>query len=208
MICGGRHALILVFSEWTPLRDVHGLMSGRVFWIEADFGDAAIAFGVIHTVTDDEAIRNFEAGVVGFDGNKAALGFVEAGGYFERGRLVLQHEATQIAERQASIKDVFHDDDVPAFDGIVDIFNELDGAGGDARAAIAGYGYKVEGVVDFDGSGEICEKDGGTFEDADKDDGLSSIFVGYLLSECSDPLGNLLCREENFHLVRGHEGGH
>ena len=49
---------------------------------DADVVDTAIAFGVVHAVADDELVGDFEGYVVGFDGDEAALGFVEAGGDF------------------------------------------------------------------------------------------------------------------------------
>ena len=57
-------------------------MAGGGFWVEADVGYAAVAFGEVHAVADDEAIGDAEAYVVGLDGDEAALGFVEAGGDF------------------------------------------------------------------------------------------------------------------------------
>ena len=89
-----------------------------------------------------------KAYVVGLDGDEAAFGLVEAGGYLEGRGLVLEHQAAEIAEREAGVEDVFDDDDVLAFDGVVDVLDELDGAGGDAGAAVAGDGDEVEGVVD------------------------------------------------------------
>ena len=130
---------------------------------ETDVVYAAVALGVVHAVADDELVGDLEGYVVGFDGDEAALGLVEAGGDLERGRLVLEHEAAEIAEGEAGVEDVFDDDDVLAFDGVVDVFDELDGAGGDAGTAVGGDGYEVEGVVDADGAGEVGEKDGRAF---------------------------------------------
>src|SRR5439155_214347 len=82
----------------------------------------------------------------------------------ERGGLVLEHEAGEVAEGEAGVEDVFDDDDVLALDGVVDVLDELDGSGGDAGAAVAGDGDEVEGVVDTDGAGEVGEEDGCAFE--------------------------------------------
>ena len=40
---------------------------------------------------------------------------------------MLEHEAAEIAEGQAGVEDVFDEDDVLAFDGVVDVLDELDG---------------------------------------------------------------------------------
>ena len=72
-------------------------MAGDLGGEDADVIDAAIALGVVHAVADDELVGNFKGYVVGFDGNEAALGFVEAGCDLKRCWLVLEHEAAQIA---------------------------------------------------------------------------------------------------------------
>ncbi len=159
-------------------------MAGDFGGEEADVVDAAVAFGVVHAVADDELVGDLEGYVVGFDGDEAALGFVEAGGDLERGGLVLEHEAAEVAEGEAGVEDVFDEDDVLALDGVVDVLDELDGAGGDAGAAVAGDGDEVEGVVDLDGAGEVGEEDGCAFEDADEDDGLAGV-VGVICSPIS-----------------------
>src|SRR5665213_253194 len=129
------------------------LVSRGIFGHDADVFDAAVALGVVHAVTDDEAVGDFEADVVGLDGDEAALVLVETSCDLERGRLVLQHQVAEVAEGEAGVEDVLDDDDVLAFDGVVDVLDELDGAGGNAGAAVAGDGDEVEGVVDLDGAG-------------------------------------------------------
>ena len=49
---------------------------------DADVVDAAVALGIVHAVADDELVGDLEGYVVGFDGDEAALGFVEACGDF------------------------------------------------------------------------------------------------------------------------------
>jgi len=145
-------------------------VAGGFFGEEADVVYAAIALGIVHAVADDELVRDLEGHVVGFDGDEAALRLVEAGGDLEGGGFVLEHQAAEITECKAGVEDVFDDDDVLAFDGVVNVLDELDGAGGDAGAAVAGDGDEVEGVVDADGSGEVGEEDGCAFEYSDEDD--------------------------------------
>ncbi len=180
-------------------RAVSWLVAGDLGGEDANVFNAAIAFGVVHAVADDELIGDFEGYVVGFDGDEATLGLVEAGGDFERCGFVLEHEAAKIAEGEAGVEDVFDDDDVFAFDGVVDVFDELDGAGGDAGAAVAGDGDEVEGVVDLDGAGEVGEEDGCTFENPDEDDGLPFVVGGDLCADFASAVGDLLFGEENLH---------
>ena len=69
-------------SECSGTRFEHQdcLVAGDFSGEDADVVDAAVAFGVVHAVADDELVGDFEGDVVGFDGNEAALGLVEAGG--------------------------------------------------------------------------------------------------------------------------------
>jgi ABC-type sugar transport system substrate-binding protein len=66
-----------------------GLVAGGFFWEETDVVHAAVALGEVHAIADDELVGDFEGYVVGFDGDEAALGLVEAGGDLERRGLVL-----------------------------------------------------------------------------------------------------------------------
>src|SRR5579875_163535 len=177
------------------------LVAGRRLRVDADVGDAAVAFGEVHAVAYDEAVGYLEADEVGLDGDEAALGFVEAGGDFQRRGLVREHELAEVAEGEAGIEDVFDEDDVLAFDGGVDVLDELDGAGADTGAAVAGDGDEVEGVVDGDGTGEVGEKDGCAFENADEDDGLTGVLDADLFADGGDALGDLFVREEDVHRV-------
>jgi hypothetical protein len=178
------------------------LVASGFFGEEADVVDVAVAFGEVHAVADDELVGDLETYVVGLDGDEAAVGLVEAGGDLERGGFVLEHEAAEIAEGEPGVENVFDDDDVFALDGVVDVFDELDGAGGDACAAVAGDGDEVEGGVDGDGAGEIGEEDGCALEDADEDDGLAGVVGRDLLAEGVNAVGDL-----RFGVEDGHSGG-
>ncbi len=170
---------------------------------EANVFDAAVTFGVVHAVADDELIGDLEGDVVGLDGDESAVGLVEAGGDLERGGLVLQHHLAKEAEGEAGIEDVFDQDDVLAFDGIVDVLDELDGAGGDTGPAVAGDGDEVEGVVDLDGAGEVSEEDGCSLENTDEHDGLAFVFGRDLCADLADACLDLLSGEEDFHGLGG-----
>jgi hypothetical protein len=159
---------------------------------DADVVYAAVALGVVHAVADDELVGDGKTYVVGFDGDQAALGLVEAGGDLERCGLVLEHEAAKVAKGEAGVEDVFDEDDVFAFDGIVDVLNELDGAGRDSGAAVAGDSDEVEGVIDGDSAGQVGKEDSCSFENADEDDTVSGVFGGDLLPDGLDSCGDLV----------------
>ena len=120
---------------------------------------------------------------------------------------MLEHETAEIAEGKAGVEYVFDDDDVLALDGVVDVLDKLDGAGGDACAAVAGDGDEVEGVVDLNGASEVGEEDGCAFEDADEDDGLAFIVDRDLGADLTSAGGNLIFGEEDLHGGGGGEDG-
>ena len=120
---------------------------------------------------------------------------------------MLEHELAQVAEGEAGVEDVFDEEDVFAFDRVVDVLDELDGTGGDTGAAVAGNGDEVEGVVDADGTREVGEKDGRALEDADENDGLAGVVAADLSAEGVDAVGDLLLGEEDIHHLGGDEFG-
>ena len=98
-----------------------------------------------------------------------------------------------------------------ALDGIVDVLDEADGAGGDAGATVAGDGDEVECVVDGDGAGQIGEEDGRALEHADEHDGLAGwlalVVGGDLAAHLGDALGDLGGGEEDVHPGGGRKDG-
>ena len=58
------------------------LVAGDFGGEDADVFNAAVTLGVVHAVADDKLVGDLEGYVVGFDGDEATLGFVEAGGDF------------------------------------------------------------------------------------------------------------------------------
>ena len=82
---------------------------------------------------------------------------------------MLEKDFAQIGEGEAGVENVFDDEHIFAFDGLIEILDELDGAGGALALAVAGDGDEVEGGVDLDGAGEVGEEYGCAFEHADHD---------------------------------------
>ena len=70
-------------------------MAGDFGGEDANVFDSAIALGVVHAVADDELVGDLEGDVVGFDGDEAAVGFVEAGGDLQGFWFVLQKQLAQ-----------------------------------------------------------------------------------------------------------------
>ena len=75
--------------------------------------------------------------------------------------MVLEEELAKEGESEAGVENVFDDEDVLPFDGLVEVFDELDCAGGAVALAITGDGDEVECGVGLDGAGEIGEEGSG-----------------------------------------------
>jgi hypothetical protein len=117
--------------------------------------------------------------------------------------VLLEEELAQVREGEAGVEDVFDYEDILSLDGVVEIFDELDGAGGTLAFAVAGSGDKVEGGVDLNGPGQVCEKGRRALQDAYHDQLFPVEVVGDLCAYFSDALGNLLTGEKDFEALIG-----
>ena len=118
--------------------------------------------------------------------------------------MLLQEELAQIGERQAGVENVFDDEDILAFDRLVEILDDLDRAGGALALAVAGDGDKVEGGVGLDGAGQIDEKERRALEHADHDQLFAVQVAGDLRAHFGDALGDLLAGIKNVKALRSH----
>ena len=121
--------------------------------------------------------------------------------------MLLQEELAQIGEREAGVEDVLDDQHVLALDGMVEVLDELDRAGGALALAVAGGGDKVEGGVDLDGSRQVGQKECRALEHADHDQLFAVQVTGDLRAHLGDALGDLLAGIKNFKALVGH-GSH
>ena len=175
---------------------------------EADVGQVAIALGVVHAVADDEEVGDGEANVVGLDALDAAGGFIEQGGDAQRFGVVLEEELAKEGESEAGVENVFDDEDVLPFDGLVEVFDELDCAGGAVALAITGDGDEVECGVGLDGAGEIGEEGSSALKDTDHDELFAVEVFGDLGAHFGDAFGDLVAGEEDLKSLSGGCGGH
>jgi len=63
--------------------------------------------------------------------------------------VVLEEDFAQVRQRKTGVEDIFDDEHVLAFDGLVQVLDELDGAGGALTLAVAGDGDEVECSVNL-----------------------------------------------------------
>src|SRR6185437_16587145 len=122
-----------------------------------------------HSVTDDEEIGNGKTDVIGLDFFDSAGGLVQQCGDAQAFGFLLQENLAQVGESEAGVEDVFNDEDVLAFDWLVEVLYELDSARGALAYAIARCGDKVECGVCLNGAREIDEKERSAFQHAHHD---------------------------------------
>jgi len=152
----------------------------------ADVEEIAVALGVVEAVADDEFVRDLETGVVGVDIGDAAVGLVKEDGDLEIFGFALLEDAEKVFEGHAGVEDVFDDDDGAAVDAGIEIAGESDLAAGVRALAVAGDGDEVEGNFAADLSGEVGQKEDGTFENADEVEG----FVGKVGADLFGDVGD------------------
>ena len=183
------------------------VLFGVVGGHEADVGEVAVALGVIHAVANNEEVGDGEAYIVRFDFFKAAGWFVEQGGDAQGLWVVLEEDFAEVRQCKTGVENVFDDEDIFAFDGLVEVLDELDGAGGTLTLAVAGDGDEVEGGIDLDRAREVGEEGRGALEDTDHDELFAVEVVGDLGAHLGDALGDLLAGIEDFKTLVG-DGSH
>src|SRR6185437_13469756 len=122
-------------------------------------GQITVALGIIHSIADDEQVRYGESDVICVDLLNTTGGLVEERRDAQRFWSLLEEYLAEVGEGEARVEDVFDDEDVLAFDGLIQVLDELDCAGGALPLAIAGNGNEVEGGIDLYRAGQVCKED-------------------------------------------------
>src|SRR6185312_2793469 len=175
---------------------------------EANVREIPESLGIVHTVADDEVVGDGEADVVSVNVFKTARGLVEERGSFEGTRAMLEDEFAEKGNSEAGIEDVFDEDDVFSFGGVIEVLDEFDGSAGVLVLAVAGNGDKVEGAVDGDAASEIRKKDCRALEDSDEHDALPGEIGIDLATDFSGAAGDLLGGEQNRKILMGYGLAH
>src|ERR1035441_9855739 len=114
----------------------------NLFWMvgghQADIRQVAVALGIVQAVADNEEVGDGEANVVGLDLLQTAGGLVEQRGDTQGFGVLLQKELAQVREGETGVENVLDHEHVLAFDGRIEVFDELDRAGGTLPLAVAG----------------------------------------------------------------------
>src|SRR5438309_3201654 len=138
---GRRHATTITMAaraaSWRPRPSGRRCISVASVADRVDLGaehaheaEVAVVLGVVEAVADDELVGDREPDVVDRDVDEAPGGLVEQGADPERLRVLAAQVADQVIERQAGIDDVFHDQDVLAFDRRGEVLQDPDQARG------------------------------------------------------------------------------
>src|SRR6202142_3362481 len=81
--------------------------------------------------------------------------------------------------------------------GVVKVFDELDGPAGLFALAVAGDGDEVKGALDADGAGEIGEKNSRALEHTDQQYGFTSEIAVDLRTEFPNAIGDGIAADQN-----------
>src|SRR6185312_59273 len=125
---------------------------------EANVREIPESLSIVHTVADDEVVGDGEADVVSVNVFKTARGLVEERGNLEGTRAMLEDEFAEKGNGEAGIEDVFDEDDVFSFGGVIEVLDEFDGSAGVLVLAEAGTGNKSKVEVDGNAAGKTKKK--------------------------------------------------
>ncbi len=134
----------------------------------ANVGQRAEILGVVEPVAHDELIRNPEAGVGHIHRALASVRLGEQRRDAHRTRFTLRQQVAQIAERDATVDNVFHHEHVAAFDRQVEVPGELHFAGRGVVFAVARDADKIDAHRRRDGASEVGEEEAASLQDADQ----------------------------------------
>ena len=90
----------------------------------------AVMLREVQSVADNEFVGNFKAAVIDFHVDFAARRLVEQRADFDAGGLLVEEIIDEVIHCRARIDDVFDEQDVAAFRVVVEVFEDVDLAGG------------------------------------------------------------------------------
>jgi phosphatidylglycerol---prolipoprotein diacylglyceryl transferase len=117
--------------------------------------------------------------------------------------MLIQENLAQIRKSEARIENVLDNKHILAFDGLVEILDELHRAGGALAFAVAGNRHKIECRIHLHRPSQIGEKKSRALEDANHDELFAIQIAGNLRADFGDPIGNLLMRIKDFEALIG-----
>ena len=164
---------------------------------DGDVGQVAVVLFVVEAEADDEAVGDFEAAEVDGEGNDAAGGAVEQGAEGDGVGAAAGEGLQQIAGREARVDDIFDQDDVFAFDGIVEILRDANNAGGAGVVREARDGEEIHFHRDGDFAHESGEEEDGAFEDSDEFEVAVFVLFGDFGGDGANALVDLIFREQD-----------
>jgi hypothetical protein len=107
--------------------------------------------------------------------------------------MMLEEDLAEVSQRESRVQYIFDDENVLAFDGLIQILDELDGALGSAAAlGIAFDSNEVKGRVDVDTASQVREERSCALEHANHDQLFSCQIFGDLLTDLTDAFGDLI----------------
>src|SRR5262249_14911643 len=135
-------------------RPAYGRASGPLD--DTDVRKIAKALGEVEAVADDELVFDREAEIVDFDLDASACGLVKQRADMHGARLPRAEQVHQMRDGQASVDDIFDDENVFSRDRLREVLGDLDDATRLGPFAVGAHAEEVDAQVrDVDRSAEI-----------------------------------------------------
>src|SRR3954468_11660525 len=92
---------------------------------DGDVGEVSVLAGIVQAVAHDELVFDAEADVIDGDVDLPPRRLAEQAGGADVTRRTRLQDVLQVRQREASVDDVFDDQDVASFDGAIEILDQL-----------------------------------------------------------------------------------
>src|SRR3989338_1171875 len=114
----------------------------------------------------------------------------------------------EVVERQPGVEDVFHDDDVQVFDGVVEVLGDADFAGRQRALAVAGDGDEIHRDRQIQLPQQVGEKNARALQDADQVQRLAFEVALNLPRQLPHLLADLALAQQHFQMLARALPGH
>src|SRR5687768_1145748 len=157
---------------------------------DADIREIAILFRVVETVADHKSIFDLEADVLDFDIDLTPGRLAEQTRRAQRLRPAGAEDLLQVGEGQARVDDVFDNNDVPAVQGGVEIFQQPDLSRRRRALGVARNRHEIERDLSIHPAYQVREEDEGALEHGDEMQAIREVAPD-LRRQLADPRLNL-----------------
>src|SRR6185437_168991 len=165
----------------------------------ADVRQIPVAFGEVQPVANHELIRNLKAHVISLDGSCTARGFIQQRSDLKRPWLMRAKVFAQESQRQAGIKNVFHQDYIYIAQRSGYVFDQLHFTGSFLLGAVAAHSNEVKRGVQLNLPCQVAQKKTRAFQHANQHHRFAGKIPADLFPHAGHSFGNLFAAEKDFH---------